>query len=97
MAKPYTPSDEDVREEYVYGAQDVDIDGHIVVSFDEACARWDRFLARVRRDAVEQFIEGCKEKRTQPGLLLPPNHWEDIDAAIRVAESYVKNYPEETP
>ena len=63
----------------------------------EMRAEFDRFLARVRRDAVQQFIDACKAKRDEPGFLLPPNHWQDIEAAIRVAESYVKNHPEVTP
>ena len=50
----YVPSAGEVREEYVYGTQEVDMGGNVIVSFDEACARWDRFLARVRRDAERE-------------------------------------------
>ena len=52
----YVPNAEEVREEYVYGTQEVDMDGNVIVSFDEACARWDRFLARVRRDAAANAL-----------------------------------------
>lgn len=90
----YTPSEDDARDSYITG---MIRDGY-GADWDEyregAGADFDAFLARVRRDAVRQFIEACKEKRDEPGFLLPANYWQDIDAAIRVAESYIKNYPE---
>ena len=85
----YVPSEDDLRHAYRITRL---LDHHADVN-----AAFDRALARVRRDAVQQFIEACKAKRDEPGFLLPPNHWRDIEAAIRVAESYVKNHPEETP
>ena len=48
----YTPTESDVREEWAYGAQDLDMDGNVVVSFDEAHAQFDRFIARVKAEAV---------------------------------------------
>lgn len=43
--KAYTPTVEDVRDEWCYGIQDVDMDGHVVVSFREAGEQFDRWLA----------------------------------------------------
>lgn len=88
----YVPHEDDVRAVWV---RRLGTDTPLFT--DEGEAEFDRFLARVRRDAVQQFIEACKAKRDEPGFLLPPNHWQDIEAAIRVAESYVKNHPEVTP
>lgn len=45
----YTPTTDEVREEFIYGHQELDMDGNVVVSFDEAQERWDRWLAK--RDA----------------------------------------------
>ena len=50
----YTPTTAEVREEFVYGHQEVDMRGNVVVSFDEANVRWDRWLAKVERAAAEK-------------------------------------------
>ena len=50
----YTPTTAEVREEFVYGHQEVDMRGNVVVSFDEANVRWDRWLAKVERAAAER-------------------------------------------
>lgn len=52
----YTPTTDEVREEYVYGAQEVDLDGQVVVSFDEADARFDRWLASVKAEAWDEVV-----------------------------------------
>ena len=52
----YTPTESDVREEWAYGAQDLDMDGNVVVSFDEALAQFDRFIARVKADALREAL-----------------------------------------
>ena len=94
----YVPSKGVVRGAYVLAGLPDDASADLIQSaLQRRSPEFDRFLARVRRDAVQQFIEACKAKRDEPGFLLPPNHWQDIEAAMRVAESYVKNHPEETP
>ena len=52
----YTPTTAEVREEFVYGHQEVDMRGNVVVSFDEANVRWDRWLAEVERAAAEKAL-----------------------------------------
>ena len=52
----YTPTTDEVREEFVYGHQEVDMRGDVVVSFDEANVRWDRWLAEVERAAAWPVI-----------------------------------------
>ena len=49
-----------------------------------------------QRDALTAFIAACEEKRDNTSFLLPANYFEDIDATIRVARSYIRNYFEET-
>lgn len=87
----YVPSIQSVRDGYVWLSAEDNPVGRELAGED-----FDRFLAHVRRDAVRQFIAACKAKRDEPGFLLPSNYWQDIEAAIRVAESYVKNHPEES-
>lgn len=61
----YTPTTEYVREEFTYGAQDLDMDGNVVVSFVEAGAQFDRWLARERAavwDEVVATIRRCDPK-----------------------------------
>ena len=55
MSENYTPTESDVREAWAYGAQDVDMDGNVVVSFDEALAQFDRFIGRVKAEAVREL------------------------------------------
>ena len=61
----HTPTESDVRAEWAYGAQDLDVDGNVVVSFDEALAQFDRFIARIKAEAyadgmraVADWIDG---------------------------------------
>ena len=59
----YTPTTEEVREEYVYGAQEVDLDDRVVVSFDEADARFDRWLAAHDAEVkAEAWDEGHRHR-----------------------------------
>ena len=88
----YTPSAGEVREEYVYGAQDVDMDGHVVVSFDEACARWDRFLARVRRDAAREALDGIAGDFDLWGGVMDGD-----EVARRIRHHRDTHYPEGAP
>jgi len=77
----YVPSEKEVREEYVYGAQEVDMDGRVVVSFDEACSRWDRFLARVRRDAKAEAWDEAYRRGVDAARTAVPQLLDQLDAA----------------
>lgn len=61
----YTPTTEDVRDEWRYNIQEVDIDGYVVVSFDEAGAQFDRWLAehdaKVRVGAIREYVAAARE------------------------------------
>lgn len=48
MSDDYTPTTETVRGAYQFVAQEVDWDGNVVVSVDEAGAQFDRWLAAER-------------------------------------------------
>ena len=50
----HTPTEDEVREEWAYGAQDLDMDGNVVVSLDEGFAQFDRFIATVKADAWDE-------------------------------------------
>ena len=78
----YVPNAEEVREEYVYGTQEVDMDGNVIVSFDEACARWDRFLARVRRDAARGAIDGLIADRAHMAALLRAENGGNVEDVL---------------
>ena len=91
----YTPNAEEVREEYVYGTQEVDMDGNVVVSFDEACARWDRFLARVRRDAAREALNGLIADKAHMTALLRAGDGGNVEDVL--AHYRDIHYPEETP
>ena len=59
---------------------------------DEAEDEFDRFLARVRRDAAREALDGLADEVTHVD-------W-DLDGpafALRVRRFKTRNYPEETP
>ena len=65
----YTPTTAEVREEFVFGHQEVDMDGNVVVSLDEAFARWGRWLAEVERVAAEKaWLEGADSAFYNPEI-----------------------------
>lgn len=57
----YTPSTDEVREEFMFGHQEADMDGNVVVSLNEAFARWGRWLAEVERAAAEKGWDRCAD------------------------------------
>ena len=69
----YKPTEDEVREEWAYGAQDLDMDGNVVVSLDEGFAQFDRFIATVKADAWDEgYRQGVDDERiaeaTQVGI-----------------------------
>lgn len=61
----YTPTLDEVREEWCLSVQDVDMDGSIVVSYDEVAARFDRWLAEHDRQVVAKALEDAAAVWTQ--------------------------------
>lgn len=57
----YTPTTEEVREEWMLATQEVDMDGHVIVSSDEAFAMFDRWLASVKASAIREYVEAARE------------------------------------
>ena len=51
MSDDGTPTTDEVREEWQYGRQEVDMEGYVIVSFDEAGNQFDRWLDSVREEA----------------------------------------------
>ena len=93
----HTPTESDVREEWVYGAQDVDMDGNVVVSFDEALAQFDRFIARVKSEAVrelrhdleaarDELVDLREENDRLERILQSPLSLKDLQVAWEAAE-----------
>ena len=86
MSDDYTPTTEEVREEFIFGHQEVDMDGHVVVSFDEAKARWERWLAAVKAEAWEEGHEAA-------AMRVPEGVWHDT-ASPRTPNPYRKDEDE---
>ena len=86
----YTPTESDVRAEWVYSAQDVDMDGNVVVSFDEALAQFDRFIARVKAEAVagaqKELADLREENDRLERILQTPLSLKDLQVAWEAAE-----------
>lgn len=58
----YKPTTDEVREEFVFAHQDVDMDGNVLVSLDEAFARWGRWLAEVKRAAAAKALTDAADE-----------------------------------
>ena len=84
MADDYTPSEPTVRHSYVVIEARSDL--------PEARAEFDRFIAKVKRDAAREALDGLADEVTHVD-------W-DLDGpafALRVRRFKTRNYPEETP
>ena len=80
----YVPSEDEMRHAYWLTRM---LDHHAAVN-----AAFDRFLARVRRDAAREALDGLADEVTHV-------NW-DLDGpafALRVRRFKNRNYPEETP
>lgn len=58
----YKPTTKVVRDEWCYGVQDVDMDGNVVVSFDEAGRQFDRWLAEHDAQLIENIANVLHER-----------------------------------
>ena len=91
----YVPSEFMVRGAYNYsGGSGPDSDATLDAEFD-------RFLARVRRDAAREALDGLYEDASQEYRIgLQGDDQERMDAAeavLRATYEWMDNYPEETP
>lgn len=75
--KNYTPTDDEVRDAYTYDAQEVDMDGNVIVSHNEAIDQWDRWLVKTRLAAANA---------TQPQHVAWMEDQRDRDLADLLAE-----------
>ena len=98
------PSEDDVRIAYVdeWVAQSDFLTRHQEREAERAGeAAWDRFLARVRRDAARDALDGLYEDASQEYRIgLQGDDQERMDAAeavLRATYAWMDNYPEETP
>ena len=99
----YVPSEDDVRIAYVdeWVAQSDFLTRHQEREAERAGeAAWDRFLARVRRDAAREALDGLYEDASQEYRIgLQGDDQERMDAAeavLRATYAWMDNYPEES-
>ena len=89
----YVPSEYEMRHAYWLTRM---LDHHAAVD-----AAFDRFLARVRRDAAREALDGLYEDASQEYRIgLQGDDQERMDAAeavLRATYAWMDNYPEETP
>ena len=89
----YVPSEDEMRHAYWLTRM---LDHHAAVD-----AAFDRFLARVRRDAAREALDGLYEDASQEYRIgLQGDDQERMDAAeavLRATYAWMDNYPEETP
>ena len=89
----YVPTEDEMRHAYWLARM---LDHHAAVD-----AAFDRFLARVRRDAAREALDGLYEDASQEYHIgLQGDDQERMDAAeavLRATYAWMDNYPEETP
>ena len=98
----YVPSEANVRAAYVLaGIPDNASSDSIERAERRAGPEFDRFLARVRRDAAREALDGLYEDASQEYRIgLQGDDQERMDAAeavLRATYAWMDNYPEETP
>ena len=97
----YVPDEEDVRNAYALEAARDTIGDTDYRAVPEARAEFDRFLARVRRDAAREALDGLYEDASQEYRIgLQGDDQERMDAAeavLRATYEWMDNYPEENP
>lgn len=93
-ADEYVPDEEDVRTDYALGgARDTigDIDYRAIPELE---AEFDRFLARVRRDAAREVIDGLIADKAHMTALLRAENGGDVEDVLTHYRD--THYPEET-
>ena len=95
----YTPSDEDVYGVWTnYQCFRAD-DGYGPRGFERAAAEMDRYIARVRRDAAREALDGLARESMgafkSPLAPPDPRSWAEMAGAVEWYRD--THYPEETP
>ena len=92
----YVPSEDDVRARYVFaGLPDRATSDQIARARDREVPEFDRFLARVRRDAARGAIDGLIADRAHMAALLHAENGGNVEDVL--AHYRDTHYPEETP
>ena len=89
----YVPSEDEMRHAYWLT--------RMLDHYADVNGAFDRFLARVRRDAAREALDGLYEDASQEYRIgLQGDDQERMDAAeavLRATYAWMDNYPEETP
>ena len=89
----YVPSEDEMRHAYWLT--------RMLDHYADVDGAFDRFLARVRRDAAREALDGLYEDASQEYRIgLQGDDQERMDAAeavLRATYAWMDNYPEETP
>ena len=89
----YVPSEDEMRHAYWLT--------RMLDHYADVNGAFDRFLARVRRDAAREALDGLYEDASQEYRIgLQGDDQERMDAAeavLRATYEWMDNYPEETP
>ena len=89
----YVPSEDEMRHAYRIT--------RLLDHYADVNGAFDRFLARVRRDAAREALDGLYEDASQEYRIgLQGDDQERMDAAeavLRATYAWMDNYPEETP
>ena len=97
----YVPDEEGVRNAYALEAARDTIGDTDYRAVPEARAEFDRFLARVRRDAAREALDGLYEDASQEyriGLQGDDQgRMNAAEAVLRATYAWMDHYPEETP
>ena len=90
----YVPDEQDLEVAWIESEASAD-------DINVASAEFDRFLARVRRDAAREALDGLYEDASKEYRIgLQGDDQERMDAAeavLRATYAWMDNYPEETP
>ena len=90
----YVPSDEDVRSVWVVHERDCGWEPHP----GDPSAEFDRFLARVRRDAARSALDGLRESHAQAASILAADsqaRFYEEKILLRIDRYRATHYPEQ--
>lgn len=92
----YVPSEEQVRDEWISAMTTEDPDNYWDAISDEvAHARWSAFLARVRRDAAREALDGLIADKAHMTVLLHAENGGNVEDVLTHYRDTL--HPEETP